>query len=54
MRKPAPSLAILKRKAQTVRQKLRLEPYKGIENQDTSIYTEEFLANLIFGVKCWI
>lgn len=44
MRKPAPSLAILKRKAQTVRQKLSLEPYKGIENPDTVIYKEEYLG----------
>jgi hypothetical protein len=44
MRKPAPSLAILKRKAQNVRQKLSLEPYKGIENQDTIIYKEEFIG----------
>ena len=44
MRKPAPSLTILKRKAQMVRQKLSLEPYKGIENPDTVIYKEEFLG----------
>ncbi len=44
MRKPAPSLAVLKRKAQTVRQKLSVEPYKGIDNPDTVIYKEEFLG----------
>ena len=44
MIKPAPSLAVLKRKAQLVRQKLSLEPYKGIDNPDTVIYKEEFLG----------
>ncbi len=44
MRKPAPSLAVLKRKAQAVRQKLSLEPYKGFDNPETVIYKEEFLG----------
>jgi hypothetical protein len=44
MRKPAPSLAVLKRKAQLARQKLSLEPYKGIDDPNTVIYKEEFLG----------
>ncbi len=44
MKKTAPSLSVLKRKAQLVRQKLSLEPYKGIDNENSVIYKEEFLG----------
>lgn len=42
MKKPPPSLAVLKSKAQKFRPQLSLKPYKGIDNEDSVLYKEGF------------
>lgn len=42
MKKPAPSLAILRSKAQKFRPQLSLKPFKGDDNEDSVLYQEGF------------
>ncbi len=49
MKKPAPTLAVLKKKAQIARQQLSLEPYKGEDSEDSiSLYKEDQFPETVF------
>ncbi|MCA1625106.1 MAG: hypothetical protein LC768_04650 [Acidobacteria bacterium] len=48
MKKPAPSLSVLKKKAQVARQQLSLEPYKGEDNEDSVLYKQDVFPETVF------
>jgi len=48
MKKPAPSLAVLKKRAFTDRQQLSLEPYYGENNESSILYKEDANAQTVF------
>ena len=48
MKKPAPSLSVLKRKAFAARQLLSLEPYKGEDNENSVLYKEDAQVDTVF------